>query len=122
MVVSEQLAQAVLVTIGRDLKHRDAVGEGAPQSALAAAQAPPGLIDIDVRRSAHPPEQLLMRLGQCVAGASEDVIDRAAADPRAEQLLAQLHGVAARDPVAHRQRRDRCLQARPERARGDLGG
>ena len=40
---------------------------------------------------------------------------------RAEQLLAQLDHVAARDTVAHRQRRDRRLQARPERAAGDLG-
>ena len=34
----------------------------------------------------------------------------------------QLDDVAARDAVAHRQRHDRRLQARPERARGDLRG
>jgi len=51
-----------------------------------------------------------------------DLIDRAARDPRAEQLLTKLHRVAARDAVAHRQRRDRRLQARAERTRGDLAG
>jgi hypothetical protein len=41
---------------------------------------------------------------------------------RAEQLLAQLDDVAARDPVAHRQHRDRGGMARPERALRDAGG
>jgi hypothetical protein len=39
-----------------------------------------------------------------------------------KQLLAQLDGVAPRDPVAHRQRDDSSLQPRPERARGNLRG
>ena len=41
-------------------------------------------------------------------------------DPAGEQLLAALDDVAARDPVAHRKRRDGRPKARTERALGNL--
>ncbi len=59
---------------------------------------------------------------QRVGGAGEDRVDGAGRDPRAEQLLAQLDDIAAAHAVAHRQGHDRRLQARPERACGDLDG
>ena len=65
-------------------------------------------------------QQVRVGLGERVAGAREDRVDRAGADPRAEQLLAELHDITARDTVAHRERRDGRLKTRAERALGDL--
>ena len=57
-----------------------------------------------------------------VRGAGHDLIHAARRDPRAEQLSAQLDRVTARDAIADRERRDRRLQARPERAARNLAG
>ena len=99
-----------------------AVGKRAPQCALVALQPPAGLVDVDVRRAADLGQELVVGHLQRVAGALQDRLDAAGADPRREQLLAQLDDVTARDAVAHRQRHDGGLQARTEGAGGDLGG
>ena len=108
--------------VGDDPHDRVARAEGAPEEALIALQAPAGLIHVDVPRAADRGEQVLVGLLKRVAGALQDRFDAAGRDPRRKQLLATLDHVAARDPVAHRQRHDRGLQARPERAQGDLRG
>ena len=122
MVVGEQFAQVLLVAIRGDLEDGDLLGERAPQRALAALQPPAGLIDVERPGAAHPAEQLLVGLLERVTGAVEDRVDRADRDPGAEQLLAELDEVAARDTIADRQCRERRLQARPERAAGNLAG
>lgn len=97
------------------------VGEGTPERALAAAQPPAGLIHVHSGRGADPLEQIRARLGQRVGGTLQDRVDRPGRDSRGKQLLAQLDGVTARDPVADRERDDGRLQARPERALGNPG-
>jgi hypothetical protein len=57
-----------------------------------------------------------------IAGAGQDLIDRAAADAGAEQFLPQFDAIPARDAVSDRKRRDRGRQPRPERALADPGG
>ena len=56
-----------------------------------------------------------------VGGTGEDRLDRPRRHPRAEQLVAALHDIAARDAVSHRQRGHRRLQPGPERARTHPG-
>ena len=99
----------------RDARRRCPTARGAHQRSASRSRpcARPGCARSRSSRSSHGS---LERVGD----AGEDRVDRAAADPRPEQLLAQLDDVAARDAVAHRQRRDRCLQARTKRAPGDL--
>jgi hypothetical protein len=94
--------------------------EGAPEEAPLAAQPPAGLVHVDVAGAADGGEQVRVGRLERVAGALQDRLDAARAEPRREQLLAALDDIAARDPVAHRQRHDRRLQPGPERARGDL--
>jgi hypothetical protein len=103
----------IFVAARRDGQHRVAIGEGAPQRALGAPQAPPGLVDVQRWGQADLFEQVGVGLGQRVAGALEDRLHAAGADPRGEELLAQFHHVAARDAVAHRQRRDAACRRGP---------
>ena len=91
-----------------------------PRACAGRPSAPAGLVDVQRSGAPHPAEQLFVRRLERVPGTGEDRVDRAGADPRAEQLLAQLDQVTARDTVADRQRRDRRLKAWPERAGGDL--
>jgi hypothetical protein len=60
-------------------------------------------------------------LSQRLAGASEDRVHRPRADPRAEQLLAELHNITARDTVASREGRDGRVKTGTKRALGNLG-
>ena len=120
--VGEQLASAVLVTIASDPQDGVAFGEGAPERAPAARESPAGFVHVQVPSRAHTLKEVFVGVGERVAGALQDRLDAARADPSAEQLLAELDDIATRDPVAHRERRDRGLQPRPERALGDLGG
>lgn len=76
------------MTVGLDTEDRVPVGERAPQCTLLAAQPPAGLIHVDRRRVAHPVKQVRARLSQRVGGALQDRVDRAGADPAAEELLA----------------------------------
>jgi hypothetical protein len=110
------------VTIGGDPQHRVALAEGAPERPALTGKPPAGLVHVERLGATDPVEQI--RVGQLerVAGALQDRLDAAGADPCAEELLAELDDIAARDAVAHRQRRDRGLQPRAERAPGDLGG
>src|ERR1019366_4732069 len=121
LVVGEQLAQVLLVATGGDLEHGDLLAERAPQRSLTAFQPPAGLVDVQRPGAAHLAEQLLVGLLERVTGAVQDRVDRTDRDAGAEQLLTQLNQVTTRDTVADRQRRDRRLQARPERATRYLG-
>lgn len=89
----------IFVAIRGDGQHRVAVGERAPQRALGAPKAPPGLVHVHGRREADLLEQVGVGLGERVTRALKDRLDAAAADPRGEQLLAQLDRVAARDAL-----------------------
>ena len=110
----------ILVTVGSDVQIGVALIEDAPQRAALPGGPPAGLVHVHRVRPAKRLQQVGVGLGERVAGAGEDRVDRARADPRAEQLLAQLDHVAARDAVAHRERRDGRLKTGPERALGDL--
>ena len=110
-----------LVAIGGDAEDRGAAGERAPERALAAAQAPAGLVDVDRRGGADVAEQVLVGLVEGPGRALHDGVDRAARELGAKQLAQELRGVAAGDAVAHREGGDRRLQARAEGSRRHLG-
>jgi hypothetical protein len=63
---------------------------------------------------------MLVRFSQRLRCSGEDRVHAARADACAEQLFGKLDSVLPRDTVAHRQRCDRRLQARTERAGGHL--
>jgi hypothetical protein len=111
----------VFVAVGANAQHRVTVGERAPQRAPLAGGAPAGLIHVQRRRGTDALEQVGVGLLEGVGDPGQDRVDRPGADPGAEQLLAQLDDVAARDAVTHRQHRDRGVKARPERARRNVG-
>ena len=110
------------MTVCADAQDRVAIGEGAPQRAPLPSGPPAGLVHVQRPGATNALEQISVGIDERVGDPLEDRIDRAAADARAEELLAALHDVAARDAVAHRQHRDSGLKARPERAACDLGG
>ena len=118
--VGEQLFGVVLVTVGGDVQVGVTLVEDAPQRAALPGGPPARFVHVHRPACSQPLEQVIARLLERVGDAGEDRVDRAAADPRPEQLLAQLDDIATRDPVAHRQRRDRGLQTRPKRARSNL--
>ena len=82
--------------------------------ALAAAQAPAGLLDVDGRGGADLAEQVLVGLVEGQGRALQDRLDRASGDAGSEQLTHELDRVTARDAVSDREGDDRCLQARAE--------
>src|SRR5450756_1815714 len=59
LLAEQRLSLAAMATLG-DAEDRGAAGERAPQRALAAAQAPAGLVDVDGRRGAHVAEQVFV--------------------------------------------------------------
>ncbi len=120
--VGQQLAGVILVAVGADAQHGVAVGERAPQRASLAGGAPAGLVHVQRVGGTNTLEQIGVRVHERAGDALEDRVDRARADASAEQLLAQLDDIAARDAVAHRQHRHRRMKARPERAGRDVGG
>src|SRR6266511_1376102 len=63
-----------------------------------------------------------LRLGTRVPGALHDRVDGAGRKLDTEQLARELGAVATGDAVSDRERGDRCLQPRPERAPCNLGG
>src|SRR3954471_18582227 len=89
---------------------------------MASAESPAGLVHVDRARRADTRKDVVAGLSQRVGGPREDRVDRAGADARSKQLLAELDEVAAADAVADRQHRDRGLIARPERALTDADG
>jgi hypothetical protein len=108
-MAGEQLARLALVTIAGDPVERELVGKGAPQRAAAALQPPTSLVDVECAAAPDPSSEIDVGPLERIAGAGQDLIDRAAADPGAEQFLAPLDAIAARDAVSDRQRRDRRL-------------
>ncbi len=115
LVARKEPFGVLLVPAGGDGKDGVAVGEHAPQRALAAFQSPARLVHVQALTSAHTPEEILIWFLQRVRGAGQDRLDRASANTRAEELFAELHDISAADAVTHRQRRHGRLQARPER-------
>jgi hypothetical protein len=71
----------IFVTAGCDREHRVLLAEGAPQRALGALQAPPGLVDVQGVGAPDTPEQIGVGLGECIAGPRQDRVDRAGRDP-----------------------------------------
>jgi hypothetical protein len=98
-----------------DLKERRARGHRGPQRARIAGSPPAGLVDVHRVLGEHPVAQAGVRVGERVAGALADRVDRAGREPDPEHIRRQLAGSAARDPVPRRQRHDRRLQRRAER-------
>src|SRR5665648_362454 len=121
-LLAEQRLRLAAVAIGSDAKDRGAKGERPPERALAAAQAPAGLVDVERRGGAHVPEQVLVGFVEGPGHALHDGVDRAAREFGAEELPQKLCGVAPRDAVAHREGGDRRLQARAEGSRRHSGG
>lgn len=95
--------------VGGDSEDSRTLGEQRPERALAAAQAPAGLVDVDCCGETDVAEQLLVGEGERLAGAAYDRLDRAGRDVGAEQVARQLGGIAAGDAVPDRERRDRGL-------------
>ena len=108
----------VLVAVGGDAQHGVPVGEGAPQRAALPRGAPARLVHVEVLGGPDALLQVVVRVFERVRDARQDRVDGAGADPRSEQLLAQLNDVTAADAVAGRQHRQRGVIARPERAVG----
>src|SRR5450830_1011780 len=82
--------------------------------ALAAAQAPAGLINVDDRGGADLVCKVSVGLCERLARVLHDGVDRAGRERGAEQLAKKLCGVAPGDAVAHREGGDRRLEARAE--------
>src|SRR4051794_41848526 len=89
------------MAVGVDAQHGVTVGKGAPQRAPIAGSAPAGLVHVERPRRTDALEQIGVGIGQGVGDALQDRVDRPGANARAEQLLAALHDVAARNTVAH---------------------
>src|SRR5665648_1274179 len=89
--------------------------------ALAAAQAPAGLINVDGRGGADLVCKMSVGLCERLARVLHDGVDRAARERGAEQLAKKLCGVAPGDAVAHRECGDRRLEARAEGSRRHPG-
>jgi len=103
-------------------EERGAKGERPPERAPAAAQAPAGLVDVERRRGADVPEEVLVGLVEGQGRVLHDGVDRAGRELGAEELPQKLCGVAPRDAVAHREGGDGRLQARAEGSRRHSGG
>src|SRR5450830_1896781 len=85
-VLAEQcLGLAAVATLG-DAEDRDAAGERAPERALAAAQAPAGLVEVDGRGGADLVCKLSVGLLERCARTLHDGIDRAGRERGAKQL------------------------------------
>jgi hypothetical protein len=89
--------------------------------ALAAAQAPAGLVDVERRRGADVPEEVLVGLVEGQGRALQDRLEEARGEARSEELAQKLCGVAPRDAVPDREGGDRRLEARAEGSRRHLG-
>src|SRR5450756_59027 len=89
--------------------------------ALAAAQAPAGLVDVDGRGGADLVCKLSVGLCERLARVLHDGVDRAGRELGAKQLAQELCGIAPRDAVAHREGGGRRLEARAEGSRRHPG-
>jgi hypothetical protein len=115
-VALKQPLGVILVAIGGDGKDGVAGGEHAPQRALGALQPPAGLVHVQVLALAHAREQVLVGMLEGICCAREDLLDRAGADARAEQLFEQLGHIAAAHAVARREHPDSGFKAWTEGA------
>src|ERR1019366_1841867 len=93
----KQLFSVLLVPVGGDGEDGVAVGEHAPQRALAAFQPPARLGPAPARAGTHPAEEILIWVLQRIPGAGQDRIDRARADTNAEELFTELHHITTAD-------------------------
>jgi hypothetical protein len=117
---SSAFSLAAVATLG-DAKDRLLPGERSPERALAAAQAPAGLVHVERRGGADVPEEVLVGLVEGPGHALQDGLDGACRDARSEELAQKLCGVAPRDAVPDREGGDGRRQARAEGAGWDLG-
>src|SRR5665648_979783 len=120
LLAEQRLGLAAVATLG-DPEDRGAEGERPPKRALAAAQAPAGLIHVDDRGAADLLCKVSVGLCERLARVLHDGVDRAARERGAEQLAKKLCGVAPGDAVAHRECGDRRLEARAEGSRRHPG-
>src|SRR5450756_1532718 len=116
----QRLGLAAVTTLG-DAEDRGAAGERPPERALAAAQAPAGLVEVDGRGGADLVCKLSVGLCERRARVLHDGVDRAGRERGAKQLAQELCGIAPRDAVAHREGGDRRLEARAEGSRRHPG-
>jgi hypothetical protein len=115
-LVTEQRVQMLLAPAGGDPQDGGALTERAPERAQLAGEIPAGLVDVERAGRTRLLEQRLVDRLQCLAGASEDRVDRPGRNRAAKQLVQQLHQLAARETISHRQSGDRGLQLRAEAA------
>jgi hypothetical protein len=120
--LTEQALGVVFVAVCGDVQVGVTLVEDAPQGAALTGGPPARLVHVHRPASPQPLQQVIAGLLERIGDPGEDRVDRAGTDPRPKQLLAQLDHITAADPVAHRQRRDRRLKARPKRTGGDLAG
>src|SRR5450830_1347817 len=89
--------------------------------ALAAAQAPAGLVDVDDRGGADLVCKLSVGLCERLARVLHDGVDRARRERGAKQLAQELCGIAPGDAVSDGEGGDRRLEARAEGSRRHPG-
>src|SRR5450756_467228 len=89
--------------------------------ALAAAQAPAGLVDVDGRGGADLVCKLSVGLCERLARVLHDGVDRARRERGAKQLAQELCGIAPGDAVSDGEGGDRRLEARAEGSRRHPG-
>jgi hypothetical protein len=92
--LADELGQLAPVAVGGDVERRVALAEGAPRDAPLARLAPAGLIDADDRRILDLLARLAIGRGERAARALADRVHRADRDGAAEELGAQLRGIA----------------------------
>src|SRR5450759_3305556 len=120
LLAEQRLGLAAVAPLGA-AEDGGAAGERSPERALAAAQAPAGLVDVERRGGAHVAEQVFVGLLQSGARAADDGLDGTARELGAEELAQELCGIAARDAIAYCEGDDGRLEARAEGARRHPG-
>src|SRR5450759_1268338 len=102
LLAEQRLGLAAVAPLGA-AEDGGAAGERSPERALAAAQAPAGLVDVERRGGAHVAEQVFVGLVEGQGRVLQDGVDRAGRELGAKQLAQKLCGVTPGDAVAHRQ-------------------
>ena len=103
----------ILMPVGGDVKERVLVGERASQCMLGSLQTPSGLIHVQMPAPADGIQQIFVGLGERLPDTAKHPVDRSGRQTRLKELFHELHRVASREAVAHRERRDRRLQPGP---------
>jgi hypothetical protein len=108
-VLAAQCPGLALMTVSGDPEERCPPSQRAPEGAPLPGCPPAGLVDVDSSCGADLLAKPGVRLLERFARPLHDRVDGASRELNAKQLTHELGGVATRDTVSYRQRRDSRL-------------